>query len=127
MGYTVKCACAFLQSKKYKKDVAPGQVWKCHNVNDSYINLTKQTLVYFELQNRKVIPLVYLYIGSLTGRNLTRGVPVLFEVKRHIVFQHVSDGCFVFGTRNCFIFLVQKEMFLLDFMRKNDESPYSFT
>lgn len=37
------------------------------------------------------------------------------------------DGCFFFGTRNCFIFLFQKEMFLLNFMRKNDESPFSFT
>ena len=43
------------------------------------------------------------------------------------MFEHVSDGCVLFGTRNCFIFLLQKEMFLLDLMRKNDKSPYSCT
>ena len=48
----------FYKARKYKKDVAPGQVWKCHIVNDFYIDLTQQTLVYFELQNRKAIPLV---------------------------------------------------------------------
>ena len=42
------------------------------------------------------------------------------------MFEHVSDGCVFFGTRNCFIFLLQREMFLLDLMRKNDKSPYSF-
>lgn len=48
----------FYKGRKYKKDVAAGQVWKCHIVNDFYIDLTQQTLVYFELQNLKVIPLV---------------------------------------------------------------------
>ena len=42
------------------------------------------------------------------------------------MLEHVSDGCVFFGTRNCFIFLLQREMFLLDLMRKNDKSPYSF-
>ena len=59
MGCTVQCELVhFYKAKKYKKDVPPGQVWKCHIVNDSYINLTQQTLVYFELKYRKVIPLV---------------------------------------------------------------------
>ena len=48
----------FYKARKYKKDVAPRQVWKGHIVNDFYKDLTQQTLVYFELQNRKVIPLV---------------------------------------------------------------------
>ena len=48
----------FYKARKYKKDFAPGQVWKDHIVNDFYIDLTQQTLVYFELQNRKVIPLL---------------------------------------------------------------------
>ena len=59
IGYMVQCKLVHLyKARKYKKDVAPGQVWKCHIVNDFDINLTQQTLVYFELQNRKVIPLV---------------------------------------------------------------------
>ena len=59
MGCTVQCEpFHFYKARKYKKDLPPGQVWKCHIGNDSYINLTQQTLVYFELQNRKVIPLV---------------------------------------------------------------------
>ena len=59
MGCTVQCELVhFYEARKDKKDVPPGQVWKCDIVNDSYINLTQQTLVYFELQNRKVIPLV---------------------------------------------------------------------
>ena len=59
MGCTVQCEFVhFYKARKYRKDVPPGPVWKCHIVNDSNINLTQQTLVYFELQNRKVIPLV---------------------------------------------------------------------
>ena len=59
MGYMVQCKLVhFYKARKYKKDVAPRQVWKGHIVNDFYIDLTQQTLVYSELQNRKVIPLV---------------------------------------------------------------------
>ena len=58
-GYMVQCKLVhFYKARKYKKDFAPGQVWKDHIVNDFYIDLTQQTLVYFELQNRKVITLV---------------------------------------------------------------------
>ena len=72
------------------------------------------------------IPVPHLHFSCLTLYCfLTRGVFVLFQEKRHIVysqymFQHVSDGFVFLGTRNCFIFLLHKEMFLLDFMRKND-------
>ena len=59
VGYMVQCKLVhFYKARKYKKDVTLGQVWKCHIVNDFYKDLTQQTLVYFELQNRKVIPLV---------------------------------------------------------------------
>ena len=59
VGYMVQCKLVhFYKARKYKKDVFLRQVWKCHIVNDFYKDLTQQTLVYFELQNRKVIPLV---------------------------------------------------------------------